>query len=816
PPHHHTFACPDCPRKCKTLRGLKNHQNTVHRSVSEELPPEYDDIDPPRATFEHHPYLTGMCLLPSCPNAPPPPTGPAPPPETPEAWQPFRSRTEFDFAYHHYVEAESSARKIETQLDFWSAVCAPLGTTPRWQNTKDMYETIDQIGVGGVPWHIYKVRYQGSIPSNSPPKWMSQTYELCVRDTRAVIHEQLASPEFKEHINYSPYRHFNHDGKRVFSNLMSGEWAWKQGDLIAEDPNTHGSMFVPVVAGSDKTTVSVASGHQEFHPVYMSPGNLSNTARRAHGNAVLPCPDGHFRRAIYGLGPYIADYPEQVWLSAIVSNWCPKCDAHPSNLDAPDASRRTREKTDTYCSRLESSVLWHDFGIRDDFRPFMHSFPRADIHQLLAPDLLHQVIKGVFKDHVVSWVNQYLILEYGQAEGEAIIDDIDRRINVVPPFPGLRRFPDGRDFQQWTGDDSKALMKVYLPAIAGYVPSDMVRCLRAFLDFCYTARQNSISADDLVKLEDNLAQFHQYRQIFIDTGVRMDTISLPRQHSLRHYIRSIKLYGSPNGLCSSITESKHIVAVKKPWRRSSRFHALSQMLRINLRIDKLRAAREAFNQRGMMAGTTSDYERFILSGGVPTPPAAPAPPEDADDDGGAVAGPKVMSSIELACRRGTSPPVHSYSCSYPTLAFGYTRYLPELAAEICQPRLPELIRRFLYDQLNPGQADNEVPPLHQCPTFSGRVDVFHSAVARFWSPSDFSGAGGMRRERIRCNPCWRGEYARHDTVFVDTNTDEPGMRGMMPDEDTGLWVVRPEYLHGRRHLAVISLDAISRASHLIG
>ena len=39
---------------------------------------------------------------------------------------------------------------------------------------------------------------------------------------------------------------------------------------------------------------------------------------------VVRCPDGYYRRAIFGLGPYIADYPEQVWLSAIVSGWCPK------------------------------------------------------------------------------------------------------------------------------------------------------------------------------------------------------------------------------------------------------------------------------------------------------------------------------------------------------------------------------------------------------------------------------------------------------------------------------------------------------------
>ena len=39
---------------------------------------------------------------------------------------------------------------------------------------------------------------------------------------------------------------------------------------------------------------------------------------------VVRCPDGHFHCAIYGLGPYIADYIEQVWLAGIVQGWCPK------------------------------------------------------------------------------------------------------------------------------------------------------------------------------------------------------------------------------------------------------------------------------------------------------------------------------------------------------------------------------------------------------------------------------------------------------------------------------------------------------------
>ena len=44
------------------------------------------------------------------------------------------------------------------------------------------------------------------------------------------------------------------------------------------------------------------------------------------------------------------------------------------------------------------------------------------------------------------------------------------RIAVAPPFAGLRRFPEGRGFNQWTGDDSKALMKV----VSAMLPKDYV------------------------------------------------------------------------------------------------------------------------------------------------------------------------------------------------------------------------------------------------------------------------------------------------------------------------------------------------------
>ena len=50
----------------------------------------------------------------------------------------------------------------------------------------------------------------------------------------------------------------------------------------------HGAMFTPVILGADKTTVSVMTGHQQYHPLYMSLGNIHNEMCRAHCDAVIP------------------------------------------------------------------------------------------------------------------------------------------------------------------------------------------------------------------------------------------------------------------------------------------------------------------------------------------------------------------------------------------------------------------------------------------------------------------------------------------------------------------------------------------------
>ncbi|KAI9436926.1 hypothetical protein H4582DRAFT_2077977 [Lactarius indigo] len=520
-------------------------------------------------------------------------------PIQPDDWYPYTDRVQFETADLFFHQIQLSASQIDTILRLWSATLVGSVSSPPFHNHRDMYKTIDQTPHGDIPWSSFTLKYNGEIPADDIPTWMTATYQICYRDPRVVIHGMLAHPGFKDHMDYVPYREYDpKTQKRRWQDFMSGDWAWIQADEIAKDLSTHGSTFVLIILGSNKTVVSVATGHTEYWPLYLSIvtviGFLSiPTAKKKHAASLE---FRKFKRKLFHSS--ITKILQPLHVAMTIPELRVLYEAGVENDLDTGGPLRSREHLHVLFEETTPGIMWDQYGIAGDATPFTSHFPRADIYGLLAPDILHQLIKGVFKDHLVAWVEQYLEMEHGSTQAQEIMDDIDKRISVIPPFLRLHRFPQGRGFEQWTGDDSKALMKVYLPAIEGHVPSDVVRCFRAFLEFCYIARSDIITEQTLLNLEDALKRFHDYRSIFQTTGVRLD-ISLPRQHSMVHYSMLIRLFGAPNGLCSSITESKHIKAVKEPWQRSNRYHALLQMLVTNQRLDKLTAAWVNFEAKGV-------------------------------------------------------------------------------------------------------------------------------------------------------------------------------------------------------------------------
>ena len=119
-------------------------------------------------------------------------------------------------------------------------------------------------------------------------------------------------------------------------------------------------------------------------------------------------------------------------------------------------------------------------------------------------------------------------------------------------------------------------------------------------------------------------------------------LSLLHQHAMVHYHELIELFGAPNGLCSSIMESKHIRAVKEPWCCSNRFNTLKQMLVTNQCLNKLAAARRWFTERGMLNGALLPVRMEAVRVDVE------------DEEGGAVDDDPATYTVKLAARPGAS------------------------------------------------------------------------------------------------------------------------------------------------------------------
>ncbi|KAG1721168.1 uncharacterized protein EDB91DRAFT_1240337 [Suillus paluster] len=812
----------------------------------------------------YHPFLSGEYFL-ACddegnflaPGTPPQPLSD----KAPDDWSPYGSHVKFELANYLFTKNQTLAHSINQLLNIWAASLIQAGCkAPPFADYCDVYKTIDNTPLGEVKWQSFSVKFTGAIPDEGAAPWMTDSHDVWFHDPCDVVQNMLSNPDYATEIDLQPYHEFaTENDEHQWQDFMSRDWAWSQADKIAEDAETHGSTFVPIILGSDKTTVSVATGQNDYYPLYVSIGNVQNNVRHAHRNAVvvigfLAMPkttkqhaetasfrnfqrqifhsslsfilknlkpgmikpevmhfgDGHYRRVMYGLGPYITDYEEQVLLACIVRNWCAKCLLRHGNLDEINLCR-SRLHTDALIEECDHATLWDKHGIVGELVPFMNDFPCADIHELLAPDILHQIIKGAYKDHLVDWVEKYIHRTHRKSQANIILDDIDQRIATDPSFPGQCRFPQGCHFKQWTGDDLKALMKVYMPAIKGYVPTDVVCTFHAFLEFCYLIRRNIITETSLNEIQDALTRFHRYCEIFKTTGAHL-----------------IRLFGAPNGLCSSITESKHIKAVKEPWRRSSRYEALGQMLQINQRLDKLAALRIDFRSRRMLSGTCLSAVLATLEP-MDEQPVAPASAEHAVDQY------EPPSLIESASILDADVSADSEDIDEPTSVLAHVQLarrsqgkkrsqsVPTLADELNIPNMTDLVQQFLVEQLYPDNDAAEAPFM-ECLHYEGRIRIFNSVVSTFFTPSDLSGIGGMKWEHIHASPKWRSGYARKDYA--------QGMRGMdiaqvltffsfrlrgryYPCAVTGMWMVKPSSIGNCRHFAVIHIDSIFCSAHLI-
>jgi Plavaka transposase len=392
-----------------------------------------------------------------------------------------------------------------------------------------------------------------------------------------------------------------------------------------------GATIAPVILSSDKTHLSIFSGDKQAWPVYLSIGNIAKDIRRKpsrHATILIgylpvtklecfskrnrqfegyhlfhkcmraiiapliqpgkdgvkmTCADRHQRVIFPILAAYIADHPEQCLISCCMENRCPRCIVGRLQLGCPVHSALRDHGATVRILEDQAAGLTPEEFITQGLRavwPFWTDLPYCDIFSCITPDILHQLHKGLFKDHLVTWTSA--CIPGGDKE-------IDKRFKVMAHHPSLRHFKKGISMiSQWTGTEYKNMEKVFLGIIAGAAQPALIRAVRGVLDFIYYAHFEQHSLSSLIQLEAALLLFHENKHVFVDQGIRAsEGFNIPKLHAALHYVLSIRSRGTADGFNSEVSERLHIDCAKVAYNKTSKKGYIKQMTKWLSRQEKV-------------------------------------------------------------------------------------------------------------------------------------------------------------------------------------------------------------------------------------
>ncbi|KAG1727147.1 hypothetical protein EDD22DRAFT_982766 [Suillus occidentalis] len=402
-------------------------------------------------------------------------------------------------------------------------------------------------------WQLKRIQVKGNSEQAE-----CEDLELWLRNPVDCIHELMANPEFDGKVSYSPERVFvDVEGTtRQYDKMWTGEWWWETQGRLPE-----GAVIAPIILTSDKTSLSQFQGDQEVWPVYLTLGNISKDVRRQplkHAAvliAYLPmtklecfsqemrsleryrlfhycmslvleplisagndgievtCPDRKVWRMHPIVAAYVEDFPEQCLVACCMENRCPKCTVGHNEQSTLESLRLHQD------GEMNNGQFEGELRLQAIYSPFWATLPHNDIFTCITPNILHQLHKGVFKDH---------------------LEELDAR---------LRHFKKGiSKWKQWTGADYRELQRVFLGVIA-------VRGYQTHMDMTLS---------------------HMHNDIFLKLGVR-EHFNIPKFHLMLHYVDAIRLFGSADGSNTELPERLHIDFAKRAYRASNRCDYIIQM-----------------------------------------------------------------------------------------------------------------------------------------------------------------------------------------------------------------------------------------------
>jgi hypothetical protein len=147
----------------------------------------------------------------------------------------------------------------------------------------------------------------------------------------------------------------------------------------------------------------------------------------------------------------------------------------------------------------------------------------------------------------------------------------------MPRHTQLRHFASGvTKLKQSTANEHRQMQKVFIGVMHGLVPDRVLKAVIAVLDFIYYARLPVHTNTTLDLLDEALARFHSFKDVFIEHDIRAD-FNINKVHSMIHYSESIRQLGAADGYNTETPERLHIEFAKRAYLATNRRHFFGQM-----------------------------------------------------------------------------------------------------------------------------------------------------------------------------------------------------------------------------------------------
>jgi hypothetical protein len=93
-----------------------------------------------------------------------------------------------------FFKNKFSAGKIDGILQLWAELLAQHGDVPPFLNHQELYDGINSIPLGCVPWESFSFAYDNPDITPNSPKWMTTDYTIWYHNPRQLFLKMLQIP----------------------------------------------------------------------------------------------------------------------------------------------------------------------------------------------------------------------------------------------------------------------------------------------------------------------------------------------------------------------------------------------------------------------------------------------------------------------------------------------------------------------------------------------------------------------------------------------------------------------------------------------